>query len=55
MRILSGQAKSECETGEIMISAYCTGEGGTMHVIGMSGASCEGDSNPTAVVVCAKK
>src|SRR5664280_2633078 len=55
LRILSAQTKAECETGEMMISAYCTGEGSTMHVTGTSGASCEGESNPTAVVVCAKK
>jgi hypothetical protein len=53
--VLSGQAKADCDAGEMMISAYCTGEGSALHVNGTSGASCEGDQNPTAVVVCAKK
>jgi hypothetical protein len=37
-----------------MISAYCTGEGSTLHVNGTTGASCEGGSN-NAVVVCIKR
>jgi hypothetical protein len=55
LRVLSGQAKAECDSGEIMISAYCAGGVGELKLVGTSGASCEGESSPTAVVVCAKK
>jgi hypothetical protein len=55
LRVLSGQAKAQCEAGEIMISAYCAGGAGELKLIGTSGASCQDDSSATAVVVCAKK
>jgi hypothetical protein len=53
--VIAGQAKAACDAGEIMISAYCTVDGSTMHVDGTAGASCEGPESTTAVVVCAKQ
>ena len=44
-----------CDAKEIMISAYCTGEGSTLHVNGIVGASCEGPPSNTVVVVCAER
>ena len=40
-----------------MISAYCNGDGSTLHLNGMSGATCEGPetTTPLAVVACVKK
>jgi hypothetical protein len=55
LRVLSGQARAQCEPDEIMISAYCAGGAIELHLVGTTGASCEGESNPEAVVVCAKK
>jgi len=37
-----------------MISAYCAGDGGTLHIDGTAGANCEGEGS-TAVVACAKR
>jgi hypothetical protein len=54
-RVVTGQAKAACDVGEIMISAYCTVDGSTMHIDGTAGASCEGPESTTAVVVCAKR
>lgn len=42
-----------CAAGEFMVSAYCPGEGSTLHINGTMGATCEGGTG-TAVVVCAK-
>jgi hypothetical protein len=40
-----------------MISAYCSVDGSTLHHNGMSGATCEGPENASAlaVVACVKK
>jgi hypothetical protein len=38
-----------------MISAYCADGIGTLHIVGTTGATCEGDTSAKAVVVCAKK
>jgi len=35
-----------------MVSAYCAGGIGNLHIDGMVGAACEGDPNAKAVVVC---
>ena len=52
-RIITDQASATCNAGEIMISAYCTGEGSRLHVTGTTGAVCEGGPGATAVLVCA--
>jgi len=54
-RIISDQTTGVCAAGENMISAYCTGEGGRLHVAGGSGATCDGDAGVKVVVVCAKR
>jgi hypothetical protein len=54
-RVLSDQTKATCDADEIMISAYCIGEGSMLHIAGPTGASCEGAASTTAVVVCAKR
>jgi hypothetical protein len=53
LRVISNQEKPMCDAGEFMISAYCPGEGGTLHINGTMGATCEGGTSK-AVVVCAK-
>jgi hypothetical protein len=53
LRVISDHDKPMCEAGEFMISAYCPGEGSTLHVTGTMGATCEGAA-AKAVVVCAK-
>jgi hypothetical protein len=48
--------KAMCDaTTEFMISAYCADGVGALHIIGTLGASCEGDPNAKAVVICAKR
>ena len=51
------QGKAVCESDEVMISAYCSVDGSTLHLNGMSGATCEGPEStaPIAVVACVKK
>jgi hypothetical protein len=53
LRVISDQATPTCDAGEFMISAYCPGEGSTLHITGTMGATCEGGTSK-AVVVCAK-
>jgi hypothetical protein len=53
LRVIADQAKPMCEPGEFMISAYCPGEGGALHIMGTMGATCEGGASKP-VVVCAK-
>jgi hypothetical protein len=55
LRIISDQTTAKCGAGESMISAYCTGEGGRLHMSGTTGATCEGDAGVNVVVVCAKQ
>ena len=57
LHIVSGQAKGACADGETMISAYCVGEGSTLHIDGTSGASCEAGSGgaANAVIACVKQ
>jgi hypothetical protein len=57
IRVMAAQGKAVCESDEVMISAYCNGDGSTLHVNGMSGATCEGPetTTPLAVVACVKK
>jgi hypothetical protein len=54
LRVLSDQPNSTCDQGEVMISAYCAGEG-TLKIEGTAGASCESQANTPVVVVCAKR
>jgi hypothetical protein len=54
IRVISDQTTAACNAGENMISAYCTGEGGRLHMNGVTGAACDGDSSTRVVVVCAK-
>jgi hypothetical protein len=51
--VLSDKPKSACDDGEVMISAYCAGEG-TLKIEGTTGASCESPANTPVVVVCVK-
>jgi hypothetical protein len=53
-RIVAERQNATCDSDEMMISAYCTGNGSTLHVAGTSGASCEGGEVSTTVIVCAK-
>ena len=53
LRVISDEAKPMCAAGEFMISAYCPGEGATLHITGTTGATCEGGTGK-AVVVCAR-
>ena len=55
IRVIADQAKAACEADEVMISAYCSADGSTLHINGTSGASCEGPSDTKAVVACVKK
>jgi hypothetical protein len=34
LRVISNQEKPTCDAGELMISAYCPDEGGTLHING---------------------
>ena len=53
--MLVGQEKATCDASEIMLSAYCQDGTGNLRIIGMSGASCEGDPGGKAVVICLKR
>src|SRR4029077_9232263 len=44
-----------CEASEILLSAYCVDGIGALHIVGPTGASCEGDPGAKAVVVCARR
>jgi hypothetical protein len=55
IRVIADQAKAACEADEVMISAYCSVDGGKLHIDGTSGASCEGSDDAKAVVACVKK
>ena len=43
-----------CEASEILLSAYCADGTGTLHIVGTTGATCDGDPGAKAVVVCAR-
>ena len=53
-RVISDQTTATCTAGEDMISAFCTGEGGRLHMNGTTGATCEGDASTNVRIVCAK-
>ena len=53
-RVVVGQEKAACGSGEIMIGAYCTGDNAALRMDGMTGAVCQ-DANAMAVVSCATK
>jgi hypothetical protein len=55
IRVIADQAEAACGSDEVMISAYCSVDGSTLHIKGASGASCEGQDNTKAVVACLKK
>jgi hypothetical protein len=50
--MVGGDAKAACDATEIMVSAYCTGDGATLHIADTTGASCE---DGKAVIFCARK
>ena len=54
LRMIAGQAKATCDPSEIMVSAYCAGEGGALHIPDTMGASCEGGTSK-AVIFCARR
>ena len=54
LRVVVGQEKAACGSGEIMIGAYCTGDNAALRMDGMTGAVCQ-DANAMAVVSCATK
>jgi hypothetical protein len=49
------KGKAMCEPSEILLSAYCADGVGVLHIVGMAGATCEGDPGAKAVVVCARR
>jgi hypothetical protein len=53
LRVIVDQAKAVCAASEVMIGAYCEDGVGSLHIIGRTGASCEGEPAGKAVVVCA--
>ncbi|MFZ0207341.1 MAG: hypothetical protein WAL59_14765, partial [Roseiarcus sp.] len=55
IRVISDQAEAACQSDEVMISAYCSVDGSTLHIKGTSGASCEGQDNTKAAIACVKK
>jgi hypothetical protein len=54
-RIITDQAAPSCDAGEIIISAYCGGEGAKLRITGTTGAACDGSAGVNPVVVCAKR
>jgi len=38
-----------------MLSAYCEDGAGSLRIVGTAGASCEGDENAKAVVICLRR
>ena len=44
-----------CEASEILLSAYCADGTGTLHIVGTTGATCEGDPGAKAVGRLCKK
>ena len=55
LRVIINQASAICDSSEVMIGAYCANGAGTLHIVGMAGASCDGDPDAKAVVVCARR
>jgi hypothetical protein len=53
LRVIVDQTKAMCADAEVMIGAYCEDGAGSLHIIGRTGASCEGEPAGKAVVVCA--
>jgi hypothetical protein len=54
-RIVTDKVAASCDAGEIMISAYCGGEGTKLRITGTTGASCDGSGGINPVLVCAKR
>jgi len=53
--VIIDQSKATCDASEIMLSAYCADGTASLHIVGTAGASCEGDPNAKAVVVCLRR
>lgn len=53
LRKVTGGASAICGTGEMMVSAFCTGTLSSPIITSDDGASCNGDGART-VLVCAK-
>jgi hypothetical protein len=54
-RVITDQPSPSCNAGEIIISAYCGGEGAKLHITGTTGAACDGSAGVNPVIVCAKR
>jgi hypothetical protein len=55
VRVIVNQASASCDASELLLSAYCENGAGTLRIIGVVGASCEGAPDAKAIVVCAKR
>jgi hypothetical protein len=55
LRVDIEPGKAMCEPSEILLSAYCVDGMGVLHILGTTGATCEGDARAKAVVVCAAR
>ena len=55
LRVDIEPGKAMCEPSEILLSAYCVDGIGVLHILGTTGATCEGDAHAKAVVVCAAR
>jgi hypothetical protein len=55
LRVGIERGRAMCEASEILISAYCVDGIGALHIVGTTGATCDGDPGAKAVVVCARR
>ncbi len=44
-----------CDASEIMLGAYCQDGIGSLRIIGVAGADCEGDPDARVVLTCLKR
>jgi len=44
-----------CDASEFTLSVYCAGGEAKLHVTGILGTSCDGDTGAKAIVVCLKR
>ena len=55
LRVGIERGTAMCEASEILLSAYCVDGIGALHIVGTTGATCDGDPGAKAVVVCARR
>ena len=55
LRVGIERGTAMCQASEILISAYCVDGIGALHIVGTTGATCDGDPGAKAVVVCARR